>query len=205
MSKSIFQIGDGIAIHYFPYLKAYLGDRAEYSIKGEGIEADLADLRINGGDCTNIFDYMNEIAAKDFRTDYLMLTYGLFDSRLEPDSGKLRVDIDTFRKTSSEIIALAKKMCSRIIWINATPIEDENHNSISTKFHRHNSDIIRFNEISDGMFRDAGAYVIDLYSFTKSLDEDLYCDHAHFNVPVRKLHAAFVAGHLQALLETQKT
>jgi len=41
--------------------------------------------------------------------------------------------------------------------------------------------------------------VIDLYSFTMSLDEPLYEDHVHFFEPVRKLHGAFIAGQVLAL------
>ena len=46
--------------------------------------------------------------------------------------------------------------------------------------------------------------IIDLYDFTSKLDMPLYEDHVHFFEPVRKLHGAFIAGHVLALEKAGK-
>jgi len=41
-----------------------------------------------------------------------------------------------------------------------------------------------------------GSPVIDLYTFTSNLGNDLYCDHVHFHDYIRRQQAAFIAGWL---------
>ena len=42
----------------------------------------------------------------------------------------------------------------------------------------------------------AGVPALDLFSFTRSLEPDLYCDHVHFREEVRARQAAFIADGL---------
>ena len=42
--------------------------------------------------------------------------------------------------------------------------------------------------------------MIDLYTFTRNLGPDLYCDHVHFHEHVREKQGAFVAGWVMGYL-----
>lgn len=46
---------------------------------------------------------------------------------------------------------------------------------------------------------------IDMYNFTNNLGEDIYFDHVHYKEEVRKLQAAFIAGHLNCTFYKQTT
>ena len=86
----------------------------------------------------------------------------------------------------------------------STPLDDEQHNRECTIFFRYNKDIVAYNEIAKKVMTELDVPVIDLYDFTSKLDMPLYEDHVHFFEPVRKLHGAFIAGHVLALEKAGK-
>jgi hypothetical protein len=47
--------------------------------------------------------------------------------------------------------------------------------------------------------KDAGVHTIDLYTFTRNLGDDVFCDHVHFNENVSSMQAAFIAGYLNSM------
>lgn len=57
-------------------------------------------------------------------------------------------------------------------------------------------DLEAYNRIAKEIIIDKNIEFIDLYSFTKHLGEDIYCDHVHFTEEVRKLQSAFISGYL---------
>ena len=57
-----------------------------------------------------------------------------------------------------------------------------------------------YNAAADGVMAAAGVPMIDLYTFTRNLGPDLYCDHVHFHEHVREKQGAFVAGWVMGYL-----
>ena len=49
---------------------------------------------------------------------------------------------------------------------------------------------------ADAIMETANVPSIDLYTFTRDLGPDLYCDHVHFSDRVRQLQGSFIAGWL---------
>jgi hypothetical protein len=45
--------------------------------------------------------------------------------------------------------------------------------------------------------------LIDLFSFSKQLGEDQFIDHVHYNETARTLQAAFIAGAVQTIINTE--
>ena len=67
-------------------------------------------------------------------------------------------------------------------------------------FHRYNSDLQKYNQVMLSLGRQHNIDVIDLYNFTLSLGvNELYKDHVHFHEDIRRLQAAYIAGHLTGL------
>lgn len=198
---SLFVIGDSISIHYGPYLPAYLGDQFAYDRKG-GIyrpETDISEPVINGGDSSLVLQYLCELLEKKFQTDWLLLNCGLHDIKRHGQTKNLQVPPEQYRENLVDILALARDRAQKIVWVRTTPVDDNIHFARTKEFLRFNKDVLEYNAIADEIFGGAQCPVIDLYGFTGSLDENLYVDHIHYNVPVRKLQAAFIAGHLRAL------
>ncbi len=67
------------------------------------------------------------------------------------------------------------------------------------EFKRYNRDVIAYNHAAGRVMRQANVPIIDLYKFSMSLGEDIYCDHVHFKEEIRRLQAAFIAGQLYVL------
>ena len=61
-------------------------------------------------------------------------------------------------------------------------------------FHRFVADCLAYNDAADRVMAEAGVPSIDLFTFTRNLGPDLYCDHVHFVEPIREKQAAFIAG-----------
>ena len=94
---------------------------------------------------------------------------------------------------------LAKEMANEIIWIGLTPVIDEVHNSRKTGFLRFSEDVAVYDNNAKAIMKEHNIPYIDIYSLTKNLGMDIYCDHVHFKEDVRKLQAAFIAGYLNSL------
>jgi hypothetical protein len=200
----LFIIGDSISMHYGPYLKEMLKDKVHYGRKGEDFKhfGDINDVsEVNGGDSSCVLEYLKSIMDSGFKTDYLLLNCGLHDVKTIPDTGKIQVELDDYSKNLDKIIELTKGADFKLIWVRTTPVDDAQHNDrAGMSFFRYDKNVIEYNEVADKKFADCGAHVIDLNTFTLNLDEPLYCDHVHFNEPVRKLQAAFIAGHISSLI-----
>jgi len=195
--KKLFVLGDSISIYYGPFLEKYVKGVFEYDRKGKNQEC--KDLNIasqtNGGDSSNCLEYLELLPNLEY--DVLLLNCGLHDIKTHPEG--IQITAGEYEKNLKEIIKLVKSRGKKIVWVSSTPVDDEQHNSVCTVFFRYNKDLVLYNEIAEDVMKRENVPVIDLYSFTNSLDEPLFIDHVHYFEPVRKLHAAFIAGHLIAL------
>ena len=199
-SMRIYVLGDSISIQYGPYLEAYLKGVMAYSRK-EGEEEALLNLDnprgANGGDSGMVLSFLQAKAgAGGIDADLLLLNCGLHDLKTDAQTGQRQVSISAYRENLKHIVELVEGMRPELVWIRTTPIDDEQHNREVRTFHRFSADCQAYNEAADAVMKAAGVRVIDLYTFTRNLGADVFCDHAHFHEQVREKQAAFIAGWL---------
>lgn len=198
----VFVIGDSISMQYGPHLKKSLGGFYDYDRKrdtGQSQEDLDNPVGANGGDSGMVLIYLQELSRQEeFHTDILLLNCGLHDIKTNPETTKRQVEPDIYLKNLQEIIKLARKMKTRLVWVRTTPVVDEIHNS-KANFHRFAKDVKRYNEIADKVMHSRKVPVIDLYNFTANLGTGIYKDHVHFVENVREKQADFIAGFLNAL------
>ena len=191
--KKIFVLADSISIHYGPFLEAYLQDTFMYDRKGKDKECDDLDIgssQVNGGDSSNVLEYLS--LEPDMEYDILLFNCGLHD--IKTREGVRQISEEKYEKNLKEILERVLARGKKIIWVNSTPVDDQKHNNSSKSFQRYNEFVLKYNEIAKKVMDEKKIPIIDLYSFTNSLDLPLYEDHVHFLEPVRKLHAAYIAG-----------
>lgn len=199
--KKLFVVGDSISVHYGPYLERMVNDVLEYARKeaaegGPGVLPYPADA--NGGDSGQVLAYLGE-KLEEHAPDVLLLNCGLHDLRTDPQAGAKQVPLDAYRENLKAIVQLVTGRDMRAVWVRTTPVDDERHNTRQAGFHRFNRDVVRYNEAADRIWGEAGIRLVDLYTYTRNLGGDVFCDHVHFVERVRELQAAFIAGHLFAL------
>lgn len=198
----LFVIGDSISMQYGPWLKSYIVDSFRYGRKGEYEEwGDLNyESKSNGGDSSNVLEVLKDMISCGFKTDYLMLNCGLHDIKVIPPETKRQVQIDQYQDNLRAIMTLAIENGMKVIWVRTTPLDETIHNTLSPEMNRYEADVIPYNTAADDVMKEFSIPMIDLNGFTCSLDEKLYCDHVHFNEPVRKLQAAYIAGFLKGMI-----
>lgn len=186
-------VGDSISMFYGPFLEKMLRGVMLYSRK-EGTPPGDWDSA-NGGDSAMVLDYLRERAQPLSKIDLLLVNCGLHDIKMNPGAEGHQVPIERYVQNLWAILSLSREMGSSVIWVRTTPVDDEIHNSRST-FQRFESDVERYNAVADNVMAEHGIPVIDLFTFTCNLGQDLYCDHVHFVEAVRVQQAAFIAGRL---------
>jgi lysophospholipase L1-like esterase len=196
----VYVIGDSISLHYGPYLKQYLSGCMDYARK-EGETEALLNLDkpqgANGGDSSMVLAFLRGMArTKGIRADLLLVNCGLHDIKTDPQTNAKQVPLAAYQDNLRMIITTAGEMQIPLAWIQTTPCDDKTHNRPDMKFHRFAADVDAYNAAADRIMAKAGVPSINLYTFTRNLGPDLYCDHVHFTEPVRKLQAAFIAGWL---------
>lgn len=195
--KKLFVLGDSISIYYGPYLEKYLNGFMEYDRKGKG--ADPGDLNLgslqNGGDSSNVLEYVKENADTQF--DVMLLNCGLHD--IKTVEGR-QVGEEQYKENLTATIKILQNRGKQIVWVSTTPVDDDRHQRCCSAFSRFNKDVIRYNEIATEIMNENSIPIIDLYNFTCNLDMDLFKDHVHFLDPVCALQAAHIAGALLAMV-----
>jgi lysophospholipase L1-like esterase len=198
----IYAVGDSISIQYGPYLQACLDGVIEYSRK-EGEEEALLNLDdpqgANGGDSGMVLSFLrSKTDSGGIDADLLLLNCGLHDIRTDPDTGAKQVPIDKYRENLEAIVRIVGKMKCALVWIRTTPCDERVHNHEGMAFHRFSADCDAYNRAADEVMEASGVASIDLYTFTRNLGTDIFCDHVHFHDHVRQRQAAFIAGWLMA-------
>jgi lysophospholipase L1-like esterase len=201
----IYIVGDSISIQYGPYLKAYLDGSMDYSRK-ESEEEALLNLDnpqgANGGDSSMVLSFLRaKIESGGIDTDLLLINCGLHDIRTDPNTGKRQVLIDAYAENLRAIVETVDRMKPTLVWIRSTPCDEVVHNNAGLNMHRFSADCDDYNRVADEIMNETGVPSLDLYTFTKSLGSDLYCDHVHFHEHIREKQAAFIAGWLMGYKE----
>lgn len=201
-AKSVYVIGDSISMQYGPYLKTYLDGFMGYARKEATDEARLklaCPQGDNGGDSSMVLAFLKaKAAAGGIHADFLLLNCGLHDIKTNPATGAKQVTLSQYETNLRAIIKTVAGMGPRLIWVRTTPCDERVHNTKGAQFHRFSADCIAYNTVADRVMKEAGVPSIDLYNFTLTLGNDLYCDHVHFREPIRQQQAAFLAGWLHA-------
>ncbi|WP_352423255.1 SGNH/GDSL hydrolase family protein [Proteiniphilum sp.] len=204
----VFLIGDSISMHYTPYLKQYLSETVQLDRKGDDGEAGKnLDIPVgaNGGDSQRVLEYLQDrFKDKDFKLDYLLLNCGLHDIKRDPATGTIQIGENDYRRNLSEIFHISKKKGVKPIWIRTTWVVDSIHNAKSTGFQRFDADVRRYNAIADSICNKNDIPVIDLYHFSKQIGANQFIDHVHFKEPARVLQAAYIAGHIECIIQSKQ-
>lgn len=202
-NRSIFVIGDSVSIHYGPYLKQMVKGKFNYDRK-RGMNEALVDLDkpigANGGDSSMVLKYLKEEKLKQTKYDILVINCGLHDIRVDRDSSKNQINQHEYEVNLNEIINIAESLSNKIIWVETTPFIDKVHNLRKEGLLRYNKDLQVYNKVAKDVMSNRKIAFIKLYNFTKSLGENIYCDHVHFIEEVRALQAAFISGYLNSLI-----
>jgi hypothetical protein len=198
----LYVLGDSISIHYGPYLEQYLAGRYQYARK-QGTEPALQNLDpphdSNGRDSAHVLAFLRAMQAHGgIPADLLLLNCGLHDIKTNPQTGEKQVSPDLYESNLLTIIQMVGDMGLKLVWVRTTPVDDAVHNRPDSEFHRHAEDCEVYNAIADGLTRAFRIPSIDLYTFTRNVGTNLYCDHVHFHEHVREKQAAYIAGWLEA-------
>lgn len=199
--KKLFVIGDSISCYYGKYLEQYTRGVFEYDRKGgKHTLSALDDCTdgINGGDSSMVLTYLRGAVAEDwFAPDILLINCGLHDTK-RIDDGPLQIPPNQYEANLREIRETAKRNKMEMVWVRTTPL---NQKHVLPGYMRKDDDIALYNKIADSIMMEGGVQIIDLFSFTKNLGNDIYInenkDQVHFTEPAAAAQAAYIAGALE--------
>ena len=206
--KSIFIIGDSISLYYHSYLKKLLKNKAIYRRKGNEKEIEIAlndpnnPFGANGGDSSQVIEYMNQMMEIGQKYDMLLINCGLHDIRTDRENFKKQTEEKVYEKNLNKIIELGNQLSNKLIWISTTHINNEIHNSRKGGYLRYNEDVEKYNQIANNIMQQNNIEIIDLYKFTKKLEcKEMYRDHVHFKDNISKKQAEYIYKTLNHLLK----
>ncbi|MBT3378542.1 MAG: SGNH/GDSL hydrolase family protein [Lentisphaerae bacterium] len=201
--KQLFVIGDSISCYYGRHLERMLVGVMAYDRKGGShrlIGLDDCTDGVNGGDSSMVLTYLTEVVNQDwFAPDILLLNCGIHDTKRNQETGELQMPLPAYSAKLNRIIDLAKRSGAAPVWVRTTPLNPEAHRPENAIVWHESADIDNYNTAADQIMADRTVPVIDLFSFTRKLGEDIYLngtDHVHFNDTAAAQQAAFLAGWL---------
>ena len=202
--KTIFAAGDSISFNYCPYLEKMIGQEYLFKTK-EGKEEASRNLNYpdgaNCGDSSMLLAYLQDEKENNaIHYDYFVFNCGLHDIKVNNENGTCQVSAAQYKKNLLKILQIMKEKNVKVIWISTTSADDQRHNSLMGEFKRYNKDILCYNEIAKEIMQQHNIPIIDLYSFTKGLGNDVYCDHIHYKENVQQLQAAYIYGFLKGVI-----
>lgn len=195
--KTVFVIGDSVSIHYGSFLKEMIKSKYNFNRASEIVDEDLdKPVGANAGDSKMVLEYLRGEYNKGTTYNILLLNCGLHDIRIDRVTKQIQVEEWEYEKNINLLSDFALKMSQQVIWVTTTPVVDAVHNRRNEGFLRYNEDVILYNSIAMKVLDKCQIACVDLYSFTNSLGDDIYCDHVHFKEAVRAQQGAFIAGYL---------
>jgi lysophospholipase L1-like esterase len=197
--KKVFVLGDSISIHYSPFLEKMISGKFKYQQKGQ-VDAALKDLDnpngANAGDSNMVLEYLRDEEKKGVCYDILLVNCGLHDIRRDRNANQIQTEKERYEENLKQICEVALKMSQRVFWITTTPVIDKIYNHRSEGFLRYGNDVELYNNLAEKIMDNWQIPIIDLFSFTSTLGNNIYYDHVHFTKEVRALQAAFISGYL---------
>ena len=202
-APQLFVIGDSISAYYGPFLDRYLLGRLSLA-RRTGLEPNV--LQGQGCDTATVLTFVRAMAANAaWRPNYVLLNCGLHDLKVDPPTGARTVPLEEYSRNLQAILEAMKPVACRVIWVRTTPVNDALHHERNQVFDRFERDVTAYNAAADEIMTSAGVPRIDLHEFTRRLEGEVYFDHVHFTEPVRRLQAAFIAGHVLSLVQKEIT
>ena len=204
--KKMFLLGDSISLHYGPYLKEYLLDDFEiYRKPGKEEALKKIDHAVggNGGDSSHVLAYIKERQAKnDLNFDWFVFNCGAHDIKRKIPEEKPQITLEEYERNLNEIYSIMEAHNIKCVFITSTPILEKEHlELVPGGVKRYAEDVLKYSEVAVSVAKKHNAPIIDLSSFVSNLPGEIYQDYAHFDIPTRKLQAAFIAGSLYGLLQ----
>jgi lysophospholipase L1-like esterase len=205
MIPSLHIVGDSISIQYGPYLEKMLAGVLTYTRKTGNVGNLDNPEGANGGDSSMVLNYLQTL-RNDARVpfDYLMVNCGLHDLRVLRAQNRYQIPIEQYAANLTAIIKVAKSLARNMIWVRTTTVVDEIHNREHMEFFRYARDVDRYNACADDIVRAHRIPMIDLFTFTRTLGDEVYFDHVHFKEIIREQHAAFIAGYLYSMISRKE-
>lgn len=196
---SVFVIGDSISIDYHNGLMQLSAGHYAYARKG-GLAKALENLDhpqgANGGNSHDVLNFLDKaLVDGTIRADFVLLNCGLHDIKRDPKTSQIEVPIEEYQQNLQSIIRRVRDAGKQLIWISTTPVDEKRHQARQPYFHRYEADLSAFNEAAARIMAKNHVPVIDLYSFTSTI-QDPYRDHVHFRRDVIAQQAAFIHGWL---------
>jgi lysophospholipase L1-like esterase len=186
-------IGDSISVHYGPYLAEELKNIIQFSQKeGEPGNLDIP-TGANGGNSSQVLNYLHSLVTKNFKTDFFVINCGLHDIKRMPGISSTMITLQQYKKNLEQIVEITLKLSKKLMWVSTTPVDDAIHTAKTQAFQRKNSDVLEFNSVAEKIMEQHNVKIIDLYAFIQTLPKPWYDDHVHYPEPIRKLQAIFIA------------
>jgi lysophospholipase L1-like esterase len=207
----ILLIGDSISVQYGPYLQSALGkniswiDRSDEAIQGALTNLDKPQDANSGDSARSLNRITRLLEAYTGQIDLILVNCGLHDIKTDPQTGEKQVSLEDYRKNVQQIVAITKQHNVPMIWIRTTLVNSSIHNSLCTGFHRFEKDVEDYNHAADSVMLETGTPAIDLWHFTRQLgtDDELFCDHVHYEIWARQFQGAYIGGYVQCYLDNK--
>jgi len=188
--KNITLIGDSIRMGYQETVATELGDFGILTNPDE-----------NGGTSAKVLEHLDEwVISLD--PDIVHINAGLHDlARLEENKGQMRLTEEEYEINVRTILnRILDETSAKVIWAQTTPVIDKRH-SKNKSFDRHDSDVIRHNEIAQKICQELNVPVNDLYHFVMANDHEklLTQDGVHYTDEGKELLGREVARVLKSL------
>ena len=210
---SVLLIGDSISVQYGPYLQSSLKSAVNWV--GYSEEARLGALTdldkpqdLNCGDSTRALGVITDMLKKSQgKIDLVLANCGLHDIKTDPATGSKQTPLQSYQDNLKQIVAITREYEVPLIWMRTTLVNSAIHNSLCTDFQRFEQDVEDYNKAADDIMWQAGIPSIDLWQFTRQLgtDDELFCDHVHYEIWARQFQGAYVAGYIQSYLDNAAT
>ena len=111
-----------------------------------------------------------------------------------------RTKIDKYEENLNKILDKMQEYNIKPIFITTTPVDDERHNT-RVAFHRHQKDVLHYNDVAKSVMKLRGIPVIDLFEFTVSQNGELFRDHVHFLDDIAEKQANFLAEEFKKIVK----
>ena len=199
MKPLLYVVGDSISMHYGPHLETFVAPHFRFDRKrgnAQNLDSPRGMGDANGGDSSQVLEFLQALHARRFRADVFLLNCGLHDIKRADETGALQTSLETYRANLREIILLWRDMATHMAWVRTTWVDDARHARIAHAFKRCNADVQTFNAIADEEMANAQIPVLDLNPMSAIFPEP-FCDHVHFTEEVRACQAAYLAGAME--------
>ncbi len=201
MKRSFFVIGDSISVQYGFHLGQMahgVFDDVQKTETGQVLDGSPSPVGVFTGDSEEVLEYLREHTGDISDYDILLFNSGLHDIMTDPSTERVQLPTQDYEHNLTAILGLLHDVAVCPVWVSTTAVPDDRHNAAVQEFKRYNRDVVTYNNIAERIMGQANVPIIDLYAFSKSLGEDIYCDHVHFKEEIRRLQAAFIVGWLCA-------